>query len=228
MTVLGALLPVRRLSAPRVSIGLAANYVQAAIVRFHAMPRSANDRELLIAQRFCRECRLDAAAVTVRGLTLAREAGGGETVLCCAAPRALLGEIEDALGARGFHADIVAPDYLLGFSDADAGRLEAPGMVLLQWAGAGAVLVWDKQKTLVHAGMLAAAEDKAEAGQRAVARVKRYAAALAPEGAPFAVYASGALSHGAAFAQAVNGGGAKLLEWPGAASLWNWLGGGAE
>jgi hypothetical protein len=224
---LGLLLP-RRLSVPRVSIGLAANYVQAAIVHFQAMPKAAKDRELLISQRFCRECRLDPSAVMVRGATLAKSAGGGETVLCCAVSRALASEIARAAGAHCVHADIVAPDYLLGFAEADNGGLSAPGMVLLQWAGAGAVLVWDKEQTLVHASMLAAEEDQAEAGRRAVARVKRYSAALGPEGAPFAVYASGRLSRDAAFAQAVNTGGAKLLGWPGVTGLWDWLGGGAE
>jgi hypothetical protein len=213
--VLSEIAPKRRLFAPRVVIGLAAPHVQAVIMPFAKLPKAQSDRDLLIAQRFCRECRADPAAVEIRGAPLGRLDGGGESILCCAVSRTLLAEIAAPLAERGFHADVIAPDYLLSF--AEAGALEAPGIALMQWSGASTILVWDRSGKMVHIAYSASRPHDAEMAGRTATRLKRYAGVVG-EGAPIALYADEAL------ADAAYGADLKLMTWPTGRNAWSQLG----
>ncbi len=212
--VLGQILPRRRLTSPYVSVGLAGSHVRAAIMAFAKLPKAANDRSLLISQRFCREYRLDAAAYAVLGSPLGPSKSGGEAVLCLGVPQALLAGIKAPLAAHGLHADTIAPDFMLRLAGTDTGEAEAPGIALMNAADDTTVVVWNAQKTVVHVSSFAPARGSEEAEHRMAARIFRYARIVGHEAAPVAVYTDSpdwdALFH----ARGPLGNGLKLLRWP--------------
>jgi hypothetical protein len=219
--------PRRRLFAPRVIVGLAAPHGRAAIMSFAKLPKDDKDRDLLVVQRFCREYRIDPASVNVRASPLGALVDGGESMLCCAVPRALLAEIAASLAERGLHADLIAPDYLLAFAEADGDKLEAPGIALWQWSGAQTILVWNKERKTVHIAFSAAEPGDAEASRRAAARINRYASIVAEAKAPVALYADGPLGKEGSRAEAAGSVRLKLMTWPSVAGDWSRLGRGS-
>ena len=212
--VLGQILASRKLASPYVSIGLSGAYVRAAIMPFAKLPKAANDCALLISQRFCREHRIDPASFAVLGSPLGPAKSGGEAVLCLAVPKALLTEIEAALAACGLYADVIAPDFMLRFAETGTCEAEAPGMVLMEDADGGTVLVWDEQGLVVHAASFAAVLEDGEAGRRMAERVVRYARIVGHGGVRVAVYADGEAWDAALGARLPLDDGLKLLRWP--------------
>ncbi len=223
LAVLGRILPRRRLASPYVSVGLAGRQIRAAIMPFAKLPKAANDRSLLISQRFCREYRLDSASFAVLGSPLGPSKSGGEAVLCIAVPQALLAAIEAALAASGLHADTIAPDFMLRLAETDTREVEAPGMVLMKAADGATVLVWDAQKTVVHVSSFAPAQNSEEAVHRMAARIFRYTRIVGHESAPVAVYTDGPDWDAFFDAHGPLGDGVKLLRWPASHSRWGSL-----
>jgi hypothetical protein len=211
--VLSQILPRRRLASPYVRVGLSGSHVRTAIMLFAKLPKTAADRALLISQRFCREFRLDPASLRVLGSPLGSTKSGGEAVLCLAAPKTLLTEIETALATFGLYADVIAPDFMLRFSETGAREVEAPGMVLMQDLDGTTVLVWDAEGKVVHSAPVALVPD-GEAQRRMAARVFRYARIVGHEGGAVAVYADGEELEVMLRASLPFGGELTLLSWP--------------
>jgi hypothetical protein len=211
--VLSQILPRARLASPYVRVGISGSHVRAAIALFAKLPKAVNSRGLLISQRFCREFRLEPASFVVHGSPLGPAESGGEAVLCQAIPKALLAEIEAALAAHGLHADVIAPDFMLRFSDTSAAGAEAPGIVLMKDLDGGTVLVWDAQGRIVHVAPFAVAPGDGEAQRRIAARVFRYARIVGGERGPVAVYAGDKDLEAMLRASMQFDGGWKLLPW---------------
>ncbi len=216
--VLGRILPRRAVTAPYVSVGLASSYMQAVIMGFAKLPKSGKDRSLLIAQRFCREFRIDSASVTVLGSPLGPAKAGGEAVLCVALPEAVLAEIKAPLTERGLYASEISPDYMLRFAAADTRKLEAPGMALMQYSGGGTILVWDKQRMIVHVSSYKLGQEEAE--RRIGLRIVRYAGVVRADARAVAVYIDGPVSDMLSELGASRQSGLKLLRWPAASGIW--------
>ena len=185
---------------------------------FAKLPKAASDRSLLISQRFCRENRLDATKIAVLPSRLGSSLGGGEAVLCLAVAKDLLAEIIAALGTRGIHADEIAPEYMLAFAEADTTGLQAPGMALMQGSDASTILVWNKQRTIVH---IASYATEAGAESRTVSRLFRYAKIVGSDYGPVALYACGPLPNHLAREHPPGELGLKLLRWPAEHGRWS-------
>jgi hypothetical protein len=192
--------------------------MQAAIIAFAKLPKSGKDRSLLISQRFCRDFRLDPASVTVLGSLLGPTKAGGEAVLCVALAAAVLAEIEAPLAEFGLHASEISPDYMLRFAAADTRELEAPGIALMRYSGGGTILVWDKQKTLVHLSSYTLGRDQEEAERRMSLRIVRYAATVGGDMAAVAVYVDG---QGSDMLFELGASRLKLLRWPRGRGPWS-------
>jgi hypothetical protein len=134
-------------------------------------------------------------------------------VLCLAAPKTLLTEIETALATCSLYADVIAPDFMLRFSETGAREVEAPGMVLMQDLDGTTVLVWDAEGKVVHSAPVALVPD-GEAQRRMAARVFRYARIVGHEGGAVAVYADGEELEVMLRASLPFGGELTLLSWP--------------
>ncbi len=218
--VLGRVLPQRRLLSPHVQVGLASPHFRSAIVAFAKLPKAAQDRQLVISQRFCREYRVDPASVSVLGSSLGAAKGGGESILCAAISKTLLAQINAALAAKKLHADLIAPDYMLSFADTDTRAFEAPGIALMQRSDGGTILVWNKEKAIVHVGAFASENDD-EDGRRTASKIIRYAKIVGSAGRAIAVYADGRIPD--ALASAFPGQGLILVRWPAGQGVWGRL-----
>jgi hypothetical protein len=120
-----------RLAAAHVRVALADPYLRVAIMKFAKLPRNADDRALLISERFCREHRLEKAAFEVAaGVLEASE--NRQVLLCYAAPRPLIGAVRERLEAHDLYADLISPELLFGLQGAaDPG---GKNLSLRQWA----------------------------------------------------------------------------------------------
>jgi hypothetical protein len=219
--VLDKILPQRRLMAPTVSVGLADSQLRTAVVIYPKLPKTQQDRALVIAQRFCRDHRLDPASFAVLGSALGRAKGGGEAVLCVAVPQALLAQISAPLAAKGLHPDVIAPDSMLSFAEIDTREIESPGILLMQRPDSSTILVWDQQRTIVHIAAIASGPEEAHAGRRTASRIYRYARIVGAEDTYVAFYADGPVPDELASAQAPSGFGLKLLPWPTGHGHWS-------
>jgi hypothetical protein len=188
----------------------------AAILPFAKLPKAEADRRLIISQRFCREHRLEPAAVEIVGSPLQTSKPGSGRVLCLALQRNTLRQIEKALTGRGLHADIIAPNCLLIFGQANRHELETPGIALFEENSFRTILVWDEQGAIAHlATVRRAARHDLEGQRRMTTRIRRYAQIVARQGAPVAVYIDG-LAAGAIAPDLTYSSRLKLLQWPGA------------
>jgi hypothetical protein len=217
--VLSQIVPRRRLASPYVSVALSGARIRAAIAQFAKLPPNAKDRALLISQRFCREYRLDPAAFAVTGSALGPSTAG-EAVLCVAAGRFLLSEIDAALGARGLYPDQISPEFMLRFAEADTRGLEAPGMALLGDMDGATVLVWDANRKIVHLSSFSPADEDEEAEGRLAARLFRYARIVGQENGPVAFYAGGGERAVYFRASSLPGGAVRPMQWPSGPGLW--------
>ena len=194
--VLRTILPMRTLTSPSVCVSLAGCHVTAAILTFAALPKSAADRRLLISQRFCREHRLEPDSVTVVGCPIRSGKTKEEKILCLAAERGVLDETTRALAGRGLHPDVISPDYLMRFEEANRGELQSPGLALLEQCGSSTILVWDRQGTIMHIARVNSAAPDDESNRRVVARIRRYAQIAAVQDTPTAIYLDGQIASG--------------------------------
>jgi hypothetical protein len=220
-SVLGQILPRRAVMAPYVRVGLASSHMQAAIMTFAKLPKSGKDRALLISQRFCRDFRFDPDSVTVLGSRLGSSKAGGEAVLCVALPAAVLAEIEAPLNESGLYASEISPDYMLRFAGTDTRKLEAPGIALMQLSGGGTILVWDKERTIVHVSSYTVGQNQEDGERRMVSRIVRYAATVGADGASVAVYVDSQVLDMLAELSAARLHSVKLLRWPEGHGPWS-------
>jgi len=217
-SVLAAILPPRRITSPFVCVSLGGSHVMAAIMPFAKLPKSPADRQLVISQRFCREHRLELGSVAIIGSPLQGSKIGGGRILCLAVEQGTLREIEKGLAGRGLHADIIAPEYLLKFAQANSLELETPGIALFEESGFRTFLVWDEQGTIAHiATVRRPGQYDAEAQRRMTARIWRYAQIVGRQDTPVAVYIDGRVAGGIAADSAYPSHRLKLLEWSAAA-----------
>jgi hypothetical protein len=218
--VLAAILPPRRLTSPFVCVTLEGSLIMAAILPFAKLPKTEEDRRLVISQRFCREHRLEAGKFEVVGSPLhgpktASPKTESGRILCLAVEQDVLRQIESALGGRGLYADIITPEYLQKFGQINGGELEKPGISLFEGNGFRTILVWDGEGAIAHiATVRRPARQDLEGQRRMAVRIKRYAQIVSRQDAPVALYierrAAGDISKDLASSR-----GLKLLAWPG-------------
>ena len=187
----------------------------AAILPFTKLPKAQGDRRLIIAQRFCREHRIEAGKVEVIGGPLARTKSEKGRILCLAMERDVLLQIRNALEKKGLYADIITPEYLQKFEQVSIHKFEKPGIALFEEHGFRTILVWDGEGTIAHiANVRRPSQHDLEGQRRMAARLRRYALIVARQGAPVAVYIA-ASATGVAAPDLTHSKTLKLLNWPG-------------
>jgi len=210
--VLDAIVPSRRVTSPFVQVSLEGQRILSAIKRFTVLPKSASDRRLVISQRFCRDHRLEADAFDVMGWPLARDESL-KKILCLAVEKKTLQTIREALAAKGLHADVIAPEYLMRL-EPHKESLERPGLAVFDEHGGTSIAVWDKSGALVHLASIEAL-DPSDAGTsgRMLNRLTRYAL-VAAEGSstPATIYAEQPVA-GLLSGTVLRERGLKFLQW---------------
>nr|WP_246741895.1 GspE/PulE family protein [Rhodomicrobium udaipurense] len=213
--VLDAIVPGRRVTSPFVQVSLEGQRILSGIKRFTVLPKSPSDRRLVISQRFCRDHRLEADAFDVMGWPLA----GGESIkkiLCLAVEKKTLKTIREALAAKGLHADVIAPAYLMRLEQHKE-SLERPGVAVFDDHHGTSIAVWDEAGALIHLASIEALEPyDAGASGRMLNRLTRYAL-VAAEGSdtPATIYAEQSIA-GLLSGAVLPERGLRLLQWPGA------------
>jgi hypothetical protein len=209
--VLEIILPHWTLTSPFIRVSLAGSHVMAAVLRFVKLPASAADRGLVVTQRFCREHRLDPGSIAIIECSRANSKKVNANILCLAADRSLLGEIQRALTGRGLYPDVIAPEYLLSFAEAEGLELEMPAIAVFEESGCNTILVWDKEGAIIHVATVRRdGGNDLEVQRRLDARIKRYAQIVAEQGAPPAIYFDSQIA--ANLVRPVHG--LRLLRWP--------------
>ena len=209
--VLETVLPSWTLTSPDIRVSLAGTHVMAAVLRFAKLPASAADRGLVITQRFCREHRLDPSSIAIIECSRANSKNVNANVLCLAADRSLLREIQKALTGRGLYPDVIAPECLLSFAEAKGLELEMPAIAVFEEIGCNTILVWDKEGTIIHVSTVRRdGGNDLEVQRRLDARIKRYAQIVAEQGTSPAVYFDSQLTVNSI--RPVHG--LTLLRWP--------------
>ncbi|WP_041787409.1 hypothetical protein [Rhodomicrobium vannielii] len=211
--VLDAIVPGRRITSPFVQVSLEGQRILSGIKRFTVLPKSASDRRLVISQRFCRDHRLEADAFDVMGSPLA----GDESlkkILCLAVEKKTLQTIREAFAAKGLHADVIAPEYLMRL-EPHKESLERPGLAVFDEHGGTSIAVWDESGALVHLASIKALDPcDAVASGRMLNRLTRYAL-IAAEGfdTPATIYAEQPIAS-LLSSTVLRERGLKLLQWP--------------
>lgn len=183
-TTLDAAVRRRRLVRPLVTIALACDRVSSGVVRFDALPRSAADRHLVVAQRFCRDHKLDARS-TVVAFSVYALPGGQIAVLADAAPRGLIDGLIGICAGHGVHCDLVCSDLSLATCGVRPSQLGVLGV----FAEGGCTLLFFGRDG-APVGVATQARDAHTLVQRVSVRLARYAAQSGVDEAQLAFYAS--------------------------------------
>lgn len=171
-TCLDCLFPGIPRTAPRVTLALSDALARSSVLRFDALPRRAADRQLIIAQRFCRDHKIDAKQTAIAFSVHATP--GTVRVLATAIPRDLVTAITATLSSHGLYADIIAADVALAHVSVPHARTSRSSVLAVTTETGATLLLRDATGTPLNIATLSGNEPGALA-DRLNARVDRYA-----------------------------------------------------
>ncbi len=170
----------RQLVSPHVHVAISSPYIRTGVLRFATLPRPAADRALVVAQRFCRDHKLDARATAVAFSTHAGQ-DGQHVVLADATQRTFIDGLLAAAASHGLHCDVISSDVSLALAAHKPNS--AAASVLCVCAGDNWSLLF-LDDAGAPAGVTTLVRDGATLGTRMAARITRYAAQSGKSGNP--------------------------------------------